>query len=83
MDEIRVVAHARNLPQETVAGLAASGVSAQYESEQLTLTVQSVDVLPDILRRLVSSGADVYSFTMERVSLEELFVNIMGEDRGL
>jgi ABC-2 type transport system ATP-binding protein len=83
MDEIRVVAHARNLPKETIAGLTAWGVSAQYESEQLTLSVQSVDVLPDILRRLVSSGADVYSFATERVSLEELFVKIMGEDRGL
>jgi hypothetical protein len=39
--------------------------------------------LPDALRHLVSSGADIYEFTPERASLEDLFVRIMGEDRGL
>jgi hypothetical protein len=42
-----------------------------------------MEVVPDILRHLVSSGADVFSFAPERISLEELFVKIMGEDRGL
>jgi hypothetical protein len=35
------------------------------------------------LRHLAGSGADIYSFTPERASLEELFVRVMGEDRGL
>ena len=29
------------------------------------------------------AGADVYSCAPQRVSLEEMFVKIMGEDRGL
>ena len=33
--------------------------------------------------RHLESGADVFDFTPERVPLEELFVSIMGEDRGL
>ena len=32
---------------------------------------------------LIASGADVYQFTPAQPSLEELFLNIMGEDRGL
>jgi hypothetical protein len=40
-------------------------------------------VLPDILRHLVTSGADVFRCTPERASLEDLFMQIMGGDAGL
>jgi hypothetical protein len=39
--------------------------------------------LPDILRHLIAAGADVYEFTPERLSLEDMFMTMMGEDRGL
>jgi len=55
----------------------------QVDEEQLTLTTRSQDALPDILRHLVAAGADVYQFTPQRLSLEDLFLKIMGEDRGL
>jgi hypothetical protein len=35
------------------------------------------------VRHLVAAGAEIYQFTPQRLSLEELFVKIMGEDRGL
>jgi hypothetical protein len=35
------------------------------------------------LRHLIAAGADVYQFTPQRLSLEDLFLKIMGEDRGL
>ena len=82
-EELRVVARARKLTQEAVAGLAQWSTSAQVDEEQLTLTTSSQDVLPDILRHLVAAGADVYQFTPQRLSLEDLFLKIMGEDRGL
>jgi len=82
-EEVRVVARARKLTEAGVAGLAPLSTSIHIEAEQLTLTARSQDVLPDILRHLVSTGADVYQFTPQRLSLEELFVSIMGEDRGL
>ena len=82
-EEVRVVARARKLTQEAVAGLAQWSTSAQVDEEQLTLTTRSQDVLPDILRHLVAAGADVYQFTPQRLSLEDLFLKIMGEDRGL
>jgi ABC-2 type transport system ATP-binding protein len=82
-DEVRVVVHARKLTPECVEGLAPWSTSTHLDAEQLTLTTRSRDVLPDIVRHLVSTGADIYQFTPQRLSLEELFVSIMGEDRGL
>jgi ABC-2 type transport system ATP-binding protein len=79
---IRVSARVRNA-QQAVAGLSKWAGSVQLEGEQLTLSTDSNAALPEILRHLVSSGADVYEFTPERLSLEDLFMKIMGEDRGL
>jgi ABC-2 type transport system ATP-binding protein len=82
-EEVRVVVRARKLTPEAVAGLAPWSTAAQQEDEQFTFTARSRDMLPDILRYLVAAGADIYQFTPQRLSLEELFVSIMGEDRGL
>ena len=41
------------------------------------------DVLPDIVRFLVASGADIFEVLPERMSLEQIFVTIMGEDTSL
>jgi ABC-2 type transport system ATP-binding protein len=81
--EIRVVARARNLSSEAVAGLASWSTQINREGEQLTFVTRSLDVLPGVLRHLVASGADIYEFTPARASLEDFFVRIMGEDRGL
>jgi ABC-2 type transport system ATP-binding protein len=82
-EEIRVVVRARKLTPEGVAGLATWTTSTHLEDEQLTFTTRSQDALPEILRHLVAAGAEIHQFTPQRLSLEELFVQIMGEDRGL
>jgi len=82
-EEVRVQVRARKLTQEAVAGLARWSTSTEVDGEQLTLTTASQDVLPEILRHLVTAGAEVYQFTPQRLSLEDLFMKIMGEDRGL
>ncbi len=81
--EIRVVARVRNVSPKTVAELAQWSTSAQLDGERLTLATRTAAVLPDILRHLVAAGADVFEFTPEKLSLEDLFLKIMGEDRGL
>jgi hypothetical protein len=35
------------------------------------------------MRFLVAAGADIFEVTPERVSLEQIFVTIMGEDTSL
>jgi ABC-2 type transport system ATP-binding protein len=82
-DEVRVIVHARKLTQENVAGLAQWTTTTHLEGEELTITTRSRDLLPNILRHLIVTGADVFQFTPKRISLEELFLAIMGEDRGL
>jgi hypothetical protein len=39
--------------------------------------------LPEINRKLVEAGAGIYSFTPQRLSLEELFIQVIGTDGGL
>lgn len=81
--EIRVAVRGRNFSTEMIAGLSKWTASANVEGELLTLTMLSSEALPDALRHIVAGGADVYEFKPERLSLEDLFVRIMGEDRGL
>lgn len=82
-EEVHVSARARKLSAEIVAGLRPWTTIATLEGENLTLSARSREVLPEIVRHLVTSGADVYSFSTEKASLEDLFMRIMGEDRGL
>ena len=82
-EELRVVVRARKLTAEIVAGLAPWCTSPQVRDEELTFLAPSHDVLPDIVRYLAAAGADVFQFMPQRLSLEELFVQVMGEDRGL
>lgn len=81
--EIHVAVQARCLSAEALAGLGRWTVSANIEGEHLSLVARSTEVLPDILRHLVRWGAEIYAFSPGRASLEDLFVRIMGEDRGL
>jgi ABC-2 type transport system ATP-binding protein len=81
-EAVRIEVRARKLSQECITGLSRWGDSVQLDEERLTMTTPSRERLPDILRFLVGSGAEVYQFTPQRLSLEELFMSIMGEDRG-
>jgi ABC-2 type transport system ATP-binding protein len=80
--EISVHAQVRNLSPEAVAGIEKWATHADLDGDRLTLKAASREVLPDLLRYLLTAGADVYEFTPQSVSLEEKFVGIMGEDRG-
>ena len=82
-DEVRVVVRARKLSQEAIAGLTKWTTSSRLDDERLSFVTRSPSDLPDILRHLITAGVDVYEFTPERLSLEDMFMTIMGEDRGL
>jgi ABC-2 type transport system ATP-binding protein len=82
-DNLRVSVRAAKLSAEAVAGLAKWCTSTHLDGEMLSLSPRSTADLPEILRHLIRAGADVYEFTPERLSLENLFMKIMGEDRGL
>jgi len=82
-DETRVVVHAHGVSADAIAGLAPWASSPRLDGDHLQFTVASDQVLPHVVRHLVAAGADVFGVNRERMSLEEVFVTLMGEDRGL
>jgi ABC-2 type transport system ATP-binding protein len=81
-EAVRVEVRARKLSSECVSALSRWADSVTVDEERLSLTAQSRKTLPEILSYLVTAGAEVYQFTPQRLSLEELFISVMGEDRG-
>jgi ABC-2 type transport system ATP-binding protein len=81
--KVRVTVRARKLLPQTIAGLAQWATCDQLDGETLTLTASSREVLPEILGYLVQSGSAPFEFTPQRISLEDLFMEIVGQDRGL
>jgi ABC-2 type transport system ATP-binding protein len=82
-EEVRVVVEARRVSEQAVAGLSRWTASVRLDGDRLSFGVASEAVLPDIVRHLVGGGAEVFRVSPERVSLEEVFVQLVGEDRGL
>lgn len=82
-EQTSVSVRAAKLSAEMLAGLEQYASSIHCEGEQLTFSVTSSSLLPEIMRYLVAHGADVYQFTPQRLSLEERFLEIVGTDGGL
>jgi ABC-2 type transport system ATP-binding protein len=81
--EISLSARVQQLRDETLDGLAQWGRDIRKDGEHIQMVIEAEDQLPAIHRFLVASGADVYAFTPQRVSLEDLFIQIVGTDGGL
>jgi ABC-2 type transport system ATP-binding protein len=81
--EVTVTMRARNLSPETLSSLAERVSSLKAAGDVLTFYTPSMDALPDIVRFLVSQNVDVYEITPQRLSLEDLFLRIVGAEGGL
>ncbi|MBI4788376.1 MAG: ABC transporter ATP-binding protein [Chloroflexi bacterium] len=79
----RVTVRATGLTQDVIAGLQQWGKEVRADGNQVQLTVSDEGVLPAINRYLVANAAEVYALTPEHVSLEDLFIQIVGTDGGL
>jgi ABC-2 type transport system ATP-binding protein len=53
------------------------------DGDLLSMVVDDEASLPAINRTLVEAGAGIYSFTPQRLSLEDLFIQVVGTDGGL
>ena len=62
-------------------GLGAFGSSVTRDGERVRMHVSDERVLPDIARWLVGRGAPLYELVCRRKSLEEWFLEVMGEDQ--
>jgi ABC-2 type transport system ATP-binding protein len=65
----------------TLEGLAAFGQDVQCQGSAVRLKVPSDDVMPEIARWLVGRGIGIRSLGSRRKSLEEWFIEVMGEDQ--
>lgn len=81
--ELSVEVRARNLRPEVVAGLSRWSRNARADGEHLSLTLASEGDLPAVNRYLVSEGVEVFALRPKHISLEDLFIQIVGSDGGL
>lgn len=78
-----VTIRASGLTPEVLSGLARWGEDIRAEDGQVAMTIHRDSDLPEINRYLVGQGVDVYALTPNRTSLEEIFIQTVGEDGGL
>jgi len=81
--ELTVTVRAAHLNPGVAAGLEHWSKNVRLYGEHLSLTLKGEADLPEINRYLVAQGVDVYALTPEKVSLEDLFIQIVGTDCGL
>ena len=74
---------ADHVSPEVLAGLQRFGRNVRPDGAVTRLILSDEAQLPEITRYLVSQGVDVYAITPERLSLEDLFIKIVGTDGGL
>jgi ABC-2 type transport system ATP-binding protein len=79
----RVTIRAAGLTPQAIDGLSRWGENIQSNDGQLVMTLNREQDLPEITRYLVAQSAEVYAITPTRMSLEEIFIETVGEDGGL
>jgi len=79
----RVTIRVHNLAPEALNGLCRWGGDVQRTDDHVTMNIQNEAALPEITRYLVEQGAEVYSISPNRLSLEEIFIETVGKDGGL
>ncbi len=78
-----VTVRASGLTPSVLDGLRRWGKDLRADGNQVTLTVADESVLPAINRYLVAQNVAVYALTPQHLSLEDLFMQIVGTDGGL
>jgi ABC-2 type transport system ATP-binding protein len=78
-----VTIRANGWNSEVLSGMERWGRDLHAEDGQVTLTVQNETHIPEINRFLVEQGVNVFAITPVRRSLEEIFIETVGEDGGL
>jgi ABC-2 type transport system ATP-binding protein len=66
-----------------LSGLNRFGREARMDGDRLYVTIDDQQRLPDLARWIIGQGLDVYALTPQHVSLESLFLQVVGMDGGL
>jgi ABC-2 type transport system ATP-binding protein len=68
---------------ELLNGLNRFGHDARADGDHFQLIVEDRHRLPELARWLIGQGIDLYALTPQHVSLEDMFLQIVGTDGGL
>ena len=74
---------ASNVSDSTLLKLSSMAQDIRLKGPHLRLHISEERALPNIVRCLVESGAEVFSVVPQHVTLEDLFLQTMGPDSGL
>ncbi len=69
--------------EQVTAGLRRWSVDVRADGERISLTLPGEGDLPAIVRYLVEQGVDVYELSPQRLSLEDLFIRLIGKGTDL
>ena len=64
-------------------GLLQFGADVHVDTDHIHLTVANQTALPELARWLIGQGLDLYALAPQHVSLEDMFLQIVGTDGGL
>ncbi len=78
---VRAELRIERLDGATLEGLKAFGRDVRASGSTVTLLLDSEAVMPDIARWLVAQGIAIHALGTRRKSLEEWFIDVMGEDQ--
>lgn len=81
--ELIVEVRARGLDQAIVSGLSRWSQNVRADGYHLSLTLPGEAAIPEINQYLVENGVDVYAIRPKQLSLEDLFIQIVGTEGGL
>lgn len=79
----RVGAAAWTVPAAVLQGLQRWGEHVHAEGDTITMVARHEADLPLIARYIFEQGLDLYTLTPQKLSLEDLFVEVVGQDGGL
>jgi hypothetical protein len=71
------------LGEEIVAGLSRWSQNVRADGEHLTLTLSGEADIPEINNYLVEQGVEIYALHPQQLSLDALFIEIVGTAGGL
>ena len=81
--ELTVEVRARGLNQEIVEGLGRWSQNVRADGEHLSLTLSGEADIPEINQYLVEKDVEVYAINPQQISLEDLFIQVVGTEGGL
>lgn len=81
LDELRAQGNAQIVVQIQAVGVPKNLHCRKTGEQDFTLRVQSEDEIPDIVRRIVAAGGDIYQITAKRPSLEEIYFTLTANQK--